>query len=384
MTRLSESLQHVNVSQILRSLEGLTMVRPMLLVGISFLAAALLAAAGASIAYTHIYLAVAVGLISICIALSGVFGAGVILMDKAREIEPRGLVDAGVFGFMCLLKAFLLGLIYLLISIAITVVAVFIFFVCRTPGVGPFIFGLTFPPIALIYGVMIFLMIVAFQLTLPALWEGRSVTGTLGVIFTMIKERLIMVVLSFLFLYFICIVVGGFVAQVLLGGIGSALGAAASVMDYQTLALDLRNLLGALMGGGTSSGGGYLIAISIDIALMGIIAIAVLSQVWMMGINLVYLAAVDGLDTAGAHRAVQNGLEKVKNKAEEIRRQAHDAAERARQAAESARARSAVAAAARTSDGPPVSGSAASHCPACRGITKITDVFCGHCGHRLS
>jgi hypothetical protein len=292
-------------------------------------------------------------------------------MDQAREIELRSLVDAGVFGFMCLLKALLLSLIYLLIFLAVTVVAAILFFLCKIPGIGPLLLALTFPPIALIFGVMIFsLFVVVVPLTLPALWEGRSVTETLGIVIAAIKERLIMVVVSFLLLYAICVVVGGVVAVVMLGGMSSTLAIATQIIGHRDIALDFGNLLGSSLGG-MSGGSGYVVALSIDFALIMAVVIASLSQVWIMGINLVYLSAVDGLDTAGAQQAIRESIEKTKQKAEGMKRHAQDAAAHARQAAEEARGRSA---------GPPPD---VPHCPACKGVVAVSAVFCGHCGHNL-
>ena len=371
MTRLSGSLRQVSFGHIVRCADALTMVKPALLVVTSFLVATLVTAAGTSMAQTSTSIVMLAGLLSFCIAAAGVSGAGVLLMDQAREIELRSLVDAGVFGFMCLLKALLLGLIYLLIFLAVTAVAALLFFLCKIPGIGPLLLALTFPPIALIFGVMIFsLFVVVVPLTLPALWEGKSVTETLGIVLAAIKERLIMVVVSFLLLYAICVVVGGVVAVVMLGGMSSTLAIASQIIGPRDIALDFGNLLGSLLGA-VGGGSGHVVALSIDFALMMAVVVALLSQVWIMGINLVYLSVVDGLDTAGAQQAIREGIEKTKQKAEEMKRHAQDAAAHARQAAEEARGRSASAA-------PDVP-----RCPACNGVVTASAVFCGHCGHNL-
>lgn len=391
MTRLSGSLSQVSIGNIVRCADALTMVRPALLVVTSFVAATLLTAAGASMAQTSMVIPMLAGLLSFCIAAAGVSGAGVLLMDRARQIELRSLVNAAVFGFMCLAKASILGLIYLLIFLAITVVAGLLFFLCKTPGIGPLLLALIFPPVALVFGIMIFsLFVVVIPLTLPALWEGRSVTETLSIIMTAIKERLIMVVLSLLVLYAICAVIGGVIAAVFLGGISSTLALVTQVIGVQTFGFDFSNLFGSLLagvsggyggggypyGGGRSGfmgdGSGYLVALSIDSALMLAVVVALLSQVWMMGINLVYLSTVDGLDTAGAQQAIREGIDKAKQKAEEMKRHAQEAATHARQAAEGARAASAAHAA------PDVR-----HCLSCNSVVRVGATFCGSCGHHL-
>ena len=122
------------------------------------------------------------------------------------------------------------------------------------------------------------------------------------------------------------------------------------------------------MGGGS----GYVVALSIDSALMLAVVMALLSQVWMMGINLVYLSTVDGLDTAGAQQAIREGIEKTRQKAEEMKRHAQEAAAHARQAAEGVRAASAAHAA------PDVR-----HCLSCNGVVTASATFCGQCGQNL-
>ena len=369
MTHLSGSLRQVSIGHIVRCADALTMVKPALLVVTSFVAATLVTAAGASMAQTSVVIVMLAGLLAFCIAAAGVSGAGVLLMDRAREIEQRSLVDASVFGFLCLLKALPLGLIYLLIFLAAALVAGLVFLLCKIPGIGPLLLALTFPPVALIFGVMIFSMfVVVVPLSLPALWEGKSVTETLGVLLAAIKERLIMVVVSFLLLYAICAVVGGVIAAVILGGISSAGALAMQVIGREISLPDVGYLFGSLMSG-MGGGSGYMVALSIDSALMLAVVVALLSQVWIMGINLVYLSAVEGLDTAGAQQAIREGIEKTKQKAEEMKQHAQDAAAHARQAAEGARAASAA---------PGVL-----HCPACNGVVKVGAVFCGHCGHNL-
>ena len=53
---------------------------------------------------------------------TGVNTAGVLLMDQARGAPPRALVDALVYGLMCIPKLILLGLVLLAIEIAVFIV----------------------------------------------------------------------------------------------------------------------------------------------------------------------------------------------------------------------------------------------------------------------
>jgi hypothetical protein len=395
MPRLSGSLSQVSIGNIVRCADALTMVKPALLVVSSFLVATLLSAAGASMAQSSMVIPVLSAFLALCVATAGVSGAGVLLMDRAREIELRSLMNAGVFGFLCLAKASVLGLIYLLIFGAAALIAGLLFFICKTPGIGPLLLGVIFPPIALVFGIMIFsLVVVIIPLTLPALWEGRSVTETLSVIMAATKQRLIMVVLSFLVLYAICAVVGGVIAAVFLGGISSTLALVAQVIGVQNFGFDFSSLFGFLSsltggyGGGAYGGGyaygggrsgfggggsGYLVALSIDSALMVAVVLGLLTQVWMMGINLVYLSTVDGLDTAGAQQAIKEGIEKAKQKAEEMKRQAQEAAAHARQAAEGVRTAHVAQVATEVR-----------HCRSCNSVVRAGATFCGQCGHNLS
>ena len=383
MTRLSGSLSQISIGNIVRCADALTTVKPTLLVVTSFVLATLVTAAGAAMAETSIVIPIVAGLLSFGIAAAGVSGAGVLLMDQACDIELRSLINAGVFGFMCLIRASLLGFFYLLTFLAIAAVAAVLFFLCKIPGIGPLLLAATFPPVALIFGVMIFtLFVVVLPLTLPALWEGKSVTEALSIVMAAVKGRLIMVVVSFLLLYAICGVVATVIMVVVLGGISSALTLATAIIGFQTFGFDFYNLLASFLagvGGGYGYMGGrsgyaegetgYVVALSIDTALILAVVMALLSQVWIMGINLVYLSVVDGLDTAGAQQAIREGIEKTKQKAEDMKRHAQDAAVHARQAAEGAKSASAAI------DVP--------HCLACNGVVAIGAAFCRHCGHNL-
>jgi hypothetical protein len=136
-----------------------------------------------------------------------------------------------------------------------------------------------------------------------------------------------------------------------------------------------------------AGGGGYAIAGGIGGALLWAIAATLVSQVWLLGLNLVYLRVSEGLDAKATEAALAQGLAEARRKTAEMGQKAKEAAERAREQARQYNAPAAApAAAASISAAPPVvtqPTAMAMACPACRATITTDDLFCGACGHRL-
>ena len=147
--------------------------------------------------------------------------------------------------------------------------------------------------------------------------------------------------------------------------------------------------LGGLMGMMQGGGGGYAMAGSIGGGVLWAVAATLVSQVWLLGLNLVYLRVSEGLDAQGTEQALAHGLAEARRRSVEMGQKAREAAERARgqvrpHAGPSAAATptAAPAAAAPTVIIPPAAPLAMA-CPSCRATVTTDDLFCGACGHRL-
>lgn len=119
---------------------------------------------------------------------------------------------------------------------------------------------------------------------------------------------------------------------------------------------------------------GYLIAGRFGSAVLIAVTVAAMLAVYIMGVNLIYLAACEGLDSADIEGAFNDRLQGVKQKANEVQQRVRERAQEAQD-----RARQAVAERSTQSATP---GSQAK-CPACGAATTANDMFCGECGHKF-
>ncbi len=100
-------------------------------------------------------------------------------------------------------------------------------------------------------------------------------------------------------------------------------------------------------GGGRGSGGvGHLAAAGIGGGLLWALAASLVSLVYLLGLNLVYLRVTEGLDVGATEAAMQAGFDDAKRRAAELSQKAKDAAERARAQARASAAAGTVPAAA--------------------------------------
>jgi hypothetical protein len=121
-----------------------------------------------------------------------------------------------------------------------------------------------------------------------------------------------------------------------------------------------------------------------------------------MGLNLVYLRMIDGLDSGAAEAALKARLDEARRQATDLGRQAKEAAERshAPSGAAGLGAPAAGSVHAPPAYSPPAPGPRSSPreapsdstmpamvraraCPQCLGPVGRDDVYCGACGHRL-
>ena len=120
--------------------------------------------------------------------------------------------------------------------------------------------------------------------------------------------------------------------------------------------------------------------------LLWALAASLVSLVYLLGLNLVYLRVTEGLDVGATEAAMQAGFDDAKRRAAELSQKAKDAAERARaQSRTSAPAAQTGSTAAAT---PPAysaapAAPATTLCPKCSAPVGADDLFCGVCGFKL-
>lgn len=331
---------------------------------------------------------------------TGINAAGMLLMDQARGVPLRGLVDALVYGLLCIPKVIVLGIAFFLVALAVFIVLAIVFFVCKIPALGPVLFTVVFPLAVVIAGVTVSGLALCMFLALPAIWEGATITRAIAQSLAIVRSRLVETFVLMVMVGFLSFFVGLIVFGVLFSGLFPTLGLSAAIigggggMEYGG---GMRGgmgggmgPLGGLMGMMSGGGGAHAVAGGIGFGVLWAIAATLVSQVWLLGLNLVYLRVSEGLDAQATEAALAKGLADARRKSAEMAQKAKEAAERAREQARQ-HAAPATAPAAAPVTAPPVAAAAptapmapmAMACPKCRAAITADDLFCGACGHRL-
>lgn len=320
---------------------------------------------------------------------TGVNGAGVLQMDQARGVALRSLADALVYGLMCIPKLIALGLALLLVEIAVFIVLALIFLVCKIPYLGPVLFVVAFPVSVVVAGLTIFGVFLCMVLALPAIWEGLTITRAIAQTLAIARTRPIEALLLLAALAFLCMAVGFIVFAILGAGLLPTLGMSASIIGAGAGGGSLAALAGMMEGYG-GGGGGHVLAAMIGGGLLWALAATLVGQVYLLGLNIVYLRVTEGLDAGATEAALQRGLDDAKRRTAEVSERARAAAARQREPAPAAPAKP-VAGAYGDAAGPattipqvvPATMTMTMTCPNCSAACTTDDLFCGVCGQRL-
>ncbi len=444
----SETMRQVSFAPLLRASEGLTQWRPMALGFLTWVVVALLLAVGGFLSSSiggaaGVGLMGLFGLLAMILIAAGMSGVGILLMDKAKNIAPRSMMDAFLAGLWCIPKFLGFYVVVALVLVALAVVGAIGYFLAKIPGIGPLFFFVLHPVLVIVAAaVLTSLLWVGFPLFTPAVWEGRGFKESLSLVIAVSRQRLVPTVLLFLALYVVVSVIGMVVFGALLPGYFFMTGLATSILGVGMTGDGLAAITNLMNGYGGGYNSGLMYAGILATALIFGLAFTLMMQVALMGVNLVYLSATDGLDTADTENALNAGLDEMKRRAreaqekarlaaeqaqEKARQMAEEAKERARQraaeqvAAQAAAAEQAAAQAQAAADRmaaeqwaaeeaaaqaaaqpapqdsapqeptflaepstnlPPASAATAT-CPQCQHTVGHDNIFCGECGHRL-
>lgn len=339
-----QPLGEIRFATLARAAEGLTQWRPLLLCFLTLLlTGALIAGAAWMLVKAGFFMYVIFMLAAVIALLAGSSGVGIMLMDKARNEPVRSFSAAASAGLLCLPKFLLVGLALFVATLAYYLLAAVIYFICKIPVLGGILAFVAHPILVLVAAALLIAMIwVVGPLMGPALWSGLSVKAALANVLSIARKRLVEVVLMEVVLY----VILGLVCFMLFAGLVPATvsltGMAMSITG------DAGSMAGMFMGGGYGRGygGGFnpmgmmsggstgLIA---GLGVLYCVVGALLAQVAIMGMNLIYLQARESVDPAEAEGALDSLIGDVRKKAEEAKAQTMAAAERTMAAAERAK-----------------------------------------------
>ncbi|HEY4958953.1 MAG TPA: zinc ribbon domain-containing protein [Caldimonas sp.] len=286
---------------------------------VGILVAGLLLAMSGTLGFVASLLAFLVWIVAIG---TGVNAAGLLQMDRARGISPRSLADALVFGLMCIPKLIVLGLALVAVEIAVFIALALLMLICKIPFLGPLLFVVVFPLSVVVAGVTITGLFICMVLSLPAIWQGASITRALAQTFAIVKSRLVEAVLLLVFLGFLCFAVGFIIFGVLAAGLLPTIGMSLSIVGFGGIGMD--SMMAMAQGGG----GGHAIAGAIGGALLWAVAASLVGQVYLLGLSLVYLRVTEGLDLTASEAALRATFDDAKRRTAELGEKARRAAQR--------------------------------------------------------
>lgn len=370
MNTVATQPNHSRYLGLLRSLEGLRNGKAITLLIGSFVIALILVYVGVSLGSevaTWLF-----GLVAYVIWIIGASAAGGVLMDAAHNISPRSMGDAIVVGAMDMVKILGIAIIGVLGLVVYLILLAIVLFLCKIPGLGPVLFGLLLPMLVILSALVVYGLLVALTLSNSAVWEGCSFRSALARVAAVASKRLPEVLISFLLLMLLMAIVGGILGIVMFTGYSLVAGVSVSILGPGIGMGGFGGLGAEMLGGG--QGGGYIIAGGFGSAVLIAITMAAMMAVYIMGVNLIYLAACEGLDSVAIEGAFNDRLQGVKQKAEEMQQRVRERAQEAQD-----RARQAVAERSATS----VTPGSQVKCPACGAVATANDMFCGECGERL-
>ena len=257
---------------------------------------------------------------------TGVNAAGLLQMDHARGISSRSMVDALVYGLMCIPKLIVLGLALFVVELGIFLVLALLLLICKIPFLGPLLFAIVFPVSVVVAGITIFGVFLCMVLSLPAIWQGATIMRALSQTLAIARSRLVEAVLLLVFVGFLSFAVGLIIFGVLGAGFLPTIGMSASILGFSGL-----DGFGSVMGMAQGLGGGgagHAIAGAIGGLVLWAIAVSLVLQVYLLGLCLVYLRVTEGLDLSATEAVLRQKLDEARRRAGELGDKARSVANR--------------------------------------------------------
>jgi hypothetical protein len=224
---------------------------------------------------------------------------------------------------MCIPKLIALGLIFVAVEIAVFIVIAVLLFVCKIPYLGPLLFVVVFPLSVVVAGITIVGSFLCMVLSLPAIWQGASITRALAQTFAIVRSRLLEAVLLLIFVGFLCFAVAMIIFGVLGFGLLPTLGMSMSIVGFGGFGMEA--MMALSQGGGSA---GHAIAGAIGGALLWAVAASLVGQVYLLGLSLVYLRVTEGLDLTASEEALRATFDDAKRRTVEFGEKARQATQR--------------------------------------------------------
>ena len=326
-----QSLGDIRFGTLARAAEGLTQWRPLLLGFLTLLLTGITVWLGQLLAIkVSAIFALIMMVLAFVVMMAGFSGVGIMLMDKAKEQPVRSFAAAASAGLLCLPRFLLIGLVMTVVFIAYMIVAAIFYFLGKIPFIGGVIAFIAHPVLVLVFAAVLVAFIwVIGPLMAPALWSGLPVKAALGNVITIARKRLIEVVLMEVVLYIILTLI----CVLLFAGLVPATASLTS-MGISIMA-DSNALMGMAMGMGGGGfnpasmlyAGGNSWGLVAGLGVLYCVVGALLTQVAIMGMNLIYLQARGNLNPEDGEGALNDFMGDMRKKAAEAKDLARQAAQ---------------------------------------------------------
>ena len=378
---------------IFRLPQALTCWQAVAVMGVSYLAAALLGMLSMLSLQLTFLLAVPLGLLALIVLLAGTSGAGVCLTDLARGRPYRSLLGYCIAGLLSLPKLLGAGLLLLLLYLAVLLGVALVLLLCKLPGIGPVLLVLAVPLLVLVVALALLGNYVAASIVGPAIWDGERVLHALGITWAITRQYPFAAIgkiiggllLSSIFAGLLLGLIG--VASAVVGGLAASIIGTRMELDWNVLRYGL----------GGYGAGGHWVGAGIGYALVFATASAFVFLLPLMVGVLTWCEFSTQVDLGSIRSSADKTLSEVGSKMAEMKEKAQTApmpaavptptpmpapAPTPAPAPAQADAPAAPASSAAPANRPPAPP-AALHCPRCAGAVQPQDRFCEHCGQAL-
>lgn len=309
-------------------------------------------------------------LITLVLFLLTYSSTGFILMRQAQG-QILAPVDAFLLALFSLGRMLGVAFSLIFLALAMLLLAAFLLFLCKLPGVGPLLYAILMPVLSLILGLsFIGLFGVAFPLAAPAIWQGNNIINTVARLITIIRKRLVDVIthmsllsllVGLLMLVLMLIITTGVSTTTMLSGmLGVGAFDLGDSFSHNTHRFGMGTSLanpGLLATLGMYSGN--LQATGFAIGSLALLTALVPMLTFIYGNCLIYLEVSKDLNFSATEQQLHTRLNDAKNYAEQVRQRNEPS----------------------LSEAPPVLAQSAAHaCQRCQTQLSASDAFCGNCG----
>ena len=273
---------------------------------------------------------VVLGVLMVCMGSAGFSASGILLMDKAREQAPRSMGQAFGAGLRCVPRFLLLALCLLAGLLAIVAIAAVVYLLCRIPVLGAVLGFIAQPVLVAVFAAYIIVCLwVVAPLFAPAVWSGLDFRQAAGQVWTVARTRLLDVVLLLVALYVVVGAIGLLLASGLLPASGMLTALASGIVGSpEALYMPMGNGGLGMVAPGHS---GALLGMLMGVMVLAVMLSALLGQVIIMGLCLIYL------QVAAARTSLPAAADELEGALAGWGQRARQAADRARAAAAQAR-----------------------------------------------